>query len=153
MSDAKPNKPIPAIMWYVGVPGLLFLIISFVSSAIRPDVGNFTAESQGVVSYVEVSRSGKKSSHTSYITHVRFTDSDHRTYEAQSIVNGDWQRHFEGDEVTVRYDPRDPEAGILIKGDEDKLGSFNTLMSIFRYGGAAAVVVSVVVLIVSRLRT
>ena len=142
----------PVWVWVVFFLGVIASSVALVADLIRPDVNDFTAEADGVVYMVETKHSGKKNSHTSYVTHVRFTDSDHQTFEAQSIVNGDWRRHEEGDEVVVRYNPRDPEAGCLIKGDEDKLGGFNAFIDGCRYGGLAALVVFMIVFFVTKIR-
>ena len=145
-------QKVPMWIWTVFLLGVIGSSVALAADIIRPDVNDFTAEADGVVYMVETKQSGKKNSHTSYVTHVRFTNSDHQTFEAQSIVNGDWRRHEEGDEVVVRYNPRDPEAGCLIKGDEDKLGGFDAFIDGCRYGGLVALVVSIVALIVVGLR-
>lgn len=134
--------------------GALFAIIALLIVVLRPDVGrDFTSQADGVVSQVETNHSSRKGrSRTSYVTHVRFEDSDHRTFEAQSVVNGEWLRHREGDRVTVRYNPRDPEAGVLIVGDEDKLDNFNMFGSFMGYGGIAGLALGSLGLIFYKVR-
>ena len=134
--------------------GALFAIIALLIVVLRPDVGrDFTSQADGVVSQVETNHSSRKGrSRTSYVTHVRFEDSDHRTFEAQSVVNGEWLRHREGDRVTVRSNPRDPEAGVLIVGDEDKLDNFNMFGSFMGYGGIAGLVLGSLGLIFYKVR-
>lgn len=134
--------------------GAIFAIIALLIVVLRPDVGrDFTSQADGVVSQVETNHSSRKGrSRTSYVTHVRFEDSDHRTFEAQSVVNGEWLRHREGDRVTVRYNPRDPEAGVLIVGDEDKLDNFNMFGSFMGYGGIAGLALGSLGLIFYKVR-
>lgn len=52
-----------------------------------------------------------------YTLVIQFEDSDHRTYKAKTIT----QTTFKpvGTPVTVNYDPRDPEKGVIIKGAVD----------------------------------
>lgn len=130
--------------------GVAFFGIALLCGIIRPDTDRFTSEADGIVSRVEVKRKSGKANR--YITYVRFTDSDNRTYTAMSVVNGSWHRHDEGDQVRVRFDARDPEAGCLIVGDEDKLGAFNTFVLLCRYGGGAVLVVGVVSAIIIKVR-
>ncbi len=156
MSDAKKG-------WESGLAvgslvllglGVLFTFIAVLIVVLRPDVErDFTSQAEGVVSRVEVEHSGKRRSRTSYVTFVEFEDSDHRTFEAQSVVNGEWLRHREGDHVEVRYNPRNPEEGVLIVGDEDKLNTFNLFGGIIRYVGIAALVLGVAGLVVFKVRS
>lgn len=134
--------------------GALFAVIALLIVVLRPDVGrDFTSQADGVVSQVETKHSTHKGrSRTSYVTHVRFEDSDHRTFEAQSVVNGEWLRHREGDHVTVRYNPRNPEEGVLIVGDEDKLDNFNMFGSLMGYGGIAGLVLGAAGLVFYKVR-
>lgn len=126
--------------------GLAFSLIALLIVVLRPDVErDFTSRADGVVSRVETNHSTRKNrSRTSYVTHVKFEDSDHRTFEAQSVVNGEWLRHKEGDHVVVRYNPNNPGEGVLIEGDEDKLGNFNVFGRFMGYGGVAALVLGAV---------
>ena len=129
------------------VLGLVFSLIALLIVVLRPDVKrDFTSQADGIVSRVETKHSSGKNgrSRTSYVTHVKFEDSDHRSFEAQSVVNGDWQRHKEGDQVVVRYNPNNPGEGVLIVGDEDKLDNFNMFGSLMGYGGVAALVLGAV---------
>lgn len=136
------------------VLGIVFSLIALLIAILRPDVErDFTAQAEGVVSMVEVRHSGRNRSRTSYVTYVEFEDSDHRSFEAQSVVNGDWYRHREGDHVTVRYNPRSPEEGVLIVGDEDKLGNFNVFGSLMLYGGIASLVIGVACLVIFKVRS
>ena len=133
------------------VLGLVFSIIALLIVVLRPDVGrDFTSRADGVVTRVETKRSSSKNgrSRTSYVTHVKFEDSDHRSFEAQSVVNGEWLRHKEGDQVVVRYNPNNPGEGVLIEGDEDKLDNFNAFGSFMGYGGIAALVLGAVGMVV-----
>ena len=152
MLASDSAQRVPVWIWIVLVFGVFVSSIPLVADLIRPNANDFTAEADGVVYMVETKKSGKRNSRTSYVTHVRFTDNDRQTFEAQSIVNGSWRRHEEGDRVTVKYNPRDPEAGCLIEGDEDKLGGFNAFIDGCRYGGLAALVVSIAALVVVGLR-
>ena len=132
------------------VLGLVFSLIALLIVVLRPDVGrDFTSQADGVVSRVETKHSTSKNrSRTSYVTHVKFEDSDHRSFEAQSVVNGDWIRHREGDQVVVRYNPNNPGEGVLIVGDEDKLDNFNMFGSLMGYGGVAALVLGAVGMVI-----
>ena len=101
-------------------------------------------EAEGYVSKVEVrERESKGKTKRTYLTYVTFTDTDHRTFTARSVVNGSRQHHFEGDQVTVHYDPKDPEAGCLIVGDEDDLLLFNALRYGCGLGGGLTLAVSI----------
>ena len=130
----------PVAMLVVGVilsaTGMMFRMFA-------PKTDNLTAQAEGIVSRVEVkTRSGSRDRGSrSILTYVRFEDSDHIPYEARSVVNGSPQRHYEGDAVTVLYNPRDPGAGCLIEGDEDRLLVFTLVGRVCCYGGPAALVV------------
>lgn len=149
-TNTRDNNPTAYWLGVMTIMGATFLALSVIIGIIRPDYNDYTSEADGVVSRVEAKKRRGKS--TSYITYVRFTDSDHQTFTARSIVNGSWRRHNEGDAVTVHYDPRDPQGGCLIVGDEDKLGEFNAFTAICRYGGGALLVVSIAARIILRFR-
>lgn len=141
----------PQWVYNVVILGALMAVIAIISLIVRPDESRFTSTAEGVVSRVEVQTRKRKS--TSYITYVRFTDSDHQTFEAKSIVNGSWQRHEEGDKVLVYYDPRDPEAGCLIAGDEDKLGEFNIFIRVCQVGGIVCLGAAALWLVVVKIKS
>lgn len=123
--------------------GVFLLVVYVMFIFLAPASDHLTSEAEGYVSRVEMSQSSSKGrNRITYLTYVTFTDSDGQTFTARSVVNGS-KRHSEGDQVTVHFDPRDPEAGCLIVGDEDRLFMFNALRYISGIGGALAVVVSV----------
>ena len=129
----------------VSAVGVMFWILS-------PNHGNLTAEAEGVVTRVEVSEhhSRKRGTRYTYITYAEFEDSDHRLLEARSVVNGPTKRHYEGDSVTVSYDPQDPSGGCLIKGDEDRLAMFQFLDYFCRFGGPILAIVGLVAVLLTR---
>ena len=54
-----------------------------------------------------------------YTPTIEFTDSDHISHQAASIVEYS-RKPSVGTKVSVRYDPRNPDDGCLIAGDEAK---------------------------------
>ncbi len=145
----------PAWVFVILIIGLILMIVGFLFSALAPKRDHLTSVAEGVVSRVEVdeSTSRKGRSRRTYLTYVEFEDSDHRVFEARSVVNGGTKRHSVGDRVTIHFDPRDPEAGCLIEGDEDMLAVFNILEGVCQIGGPAALIVGAVALLVCRRKT
>lgn len=136
--------------WTLGVLflGIFLLIVFGMFQVLAPENDHLTSEAEGYVSRVEKKESSRKGTvRYTYITYVTFTDSDQQTFTARSVVNGANKRHDEGDLVTVHYDPRDPEAGCLIVGDEDRLFMFNALRYFCGIGGAVLIGVFALLLI------
>lgn len=131
--------------------GIVFMLIGFavpmlVNNSERAEA--YTATADGVVTRVQekVSRKkGRKS--TSYISFVRFEDSDHREFVSRCIAIARSQRHKTGDKVSVRYDPMSPGDGCLIVGDEDILRKEDLLTLLLRAGGFATILVGVVLMV------
>lgn len=142
---ASAAKWIIASFFFAGV----FLLVVFgMFQVLSPENDNLTFEAKGYVSRVETTeRYSKGRTKYTHLTYVTFEDSDHRTFTARSVVNGSKKRHNEGDRVTVFYDPKDPEAGCLIAGDEDRLFMFNAIRYFCGIGGAASMVIGGVLLI------
>ena len=133
--------------------GLFFTAVGVAFLVFASKTDNLVAETTGVVSRVEVEESYRKNRmRRTVLTYVEFEDSDHREFEARSVVNGSGMRHHEGDVVTIHYDPLDPAAGCLIEGDEDRLFMFKLLEALFQYGGAATLAVGVVGFVLYKLR-
>lgn len=99
--------------------------------ALVPQSNSFTSSARGTVSRVEKHRK-------TFVTFVRFEDSDHRVFEAQSIINSS-SRYNVGDVLTIRYDPQDPGAGCLIEGDEADSLFARVFGLVFRIAGGAGV--------------
>lgn len=135
------------------VVGVVFLGVYGAYILFASDTDNLTAEAEGYVSRVEkeVTHRRGRTRHT-YLTYVTFSDSDHRTFTARSVVNGSSKRHDEGDNVIVYYDPKDPAAGCLISGDEDELAFFWALKYIFGLSGAVCVVAGCAIYVYGRFR-
>lgn len=146
MQGANQNtSSTPSWVTSVAVIGIFLMGIYIAFVFLAPKSDHLTSEADGLVSRVEVKKSTSKNrTKYTYLTYVTFTDSDHQTFTARSVVNGSDKRHEEGDYVTVHYDPRDPEAGCLIEGDEDQLFIFNALRYFCGIGGAVALLASVV---------
>lgn len=132
--------------------GLLMILVGFMFTMFAPKRDHLTSVAEGVVSKVEDKESTNKKGRTthSYITYVKFEDSDHQVFEARSVVNGGSMRHTTGDVVTVHFDPRDPSAGCFIEGDEDRLFMFNALEVVFKIGGPLLLVFGAVAFLICR---
>ena len=144
----KAHVPVWVYM-LLGV-GLFLTLVGLMFVAFAPRRDHLTSVAEGVVSRVEVKENtGKRGRNsTTYLTYVKFEDSDHQVFEARSVVNGSTLRHTTGDVVTVHFDPRDPEAGCLIAGDEDMLNAFNLLEVTFQIGGPIVFIAGAVGLLV-----
>ncbi len=150
---AGPRGSFPSWLVSVLCVGAFLSLVGVAFLVFAPKTDHLTSEGEGVVTRVEKDTYGRKGrKKTSYVTYVQFEDSDHQTFEAMSVVNGSSKRHSVGDHVTVRFDPRDPTAGCLILGDEDRLGIFLALKYVFIYGGGATLLVGIVALIIRKLR-
>lgn len=69
-------------------------------------------------------RKGHKRKTTYYKPVVEFEDSDHIRHTAESLHESEKSsRYHKGEEVSVHYDPRAPESGVIIVGDEDSTSS------------------------------
>ena len=136
--------------------GLIFSAIGFVIPLFADNnkkVEAYTATAEGVVDHVDekVTTKKRRRKEYSYTTYVRFSDSDHREFVSRCVgVVHDIPRHHTGDKVTVKYDPMDPGGGCFILGDEDILQSESTLITMFRIGGGALIILYVILLGVRR---
>ncbi len=145
MSDARvsPQDLLVDITIVPLVIGVVCLLIGIIVPLLVDNSGQaeaYTATTTGEVTHVQEKVSGKKRRKT-YVTFVRFEDSDHREFVARNIAVARSRRHAEGDEVTVRYDPTHPASGCLIEGDEDILLYEDALTLSLRAGGIVCIVV------------
>lgn len=70
---------------------------------------------------------GHKRKTTYYRPVVEFEDSDHIAHVAESLHESiKSSRYSKGEAVSVHYDPRDPESGVIIVGDEGATSSDGT---------------------------
>ena len=67
-------------------------------------------------------RKGHKRTVRYYRPVVEFEDSDHIKHTAESQHESTSSSHYhKGKAISVRYDPRDPESGVIIVGEEGKI--------------------------------
>lgn len=87
---------------------------------IKPaDISKFTATAtDAVVAHVYVRRDDGDEYYTPCFS---FSDSDHRDWTVESVVEYEKEYLKAGDTVTVRYNPFDPEAGCIVEGHEGRL--------------------------------
>ena len=133
--------------------GIFFVIAIFCGLFTATDYDSLTAiADDGVITSIDKTTSRRRGrTTTKYRAIVSFTDSDHRSHKARSIVNTKSSARYKvGMKVSVRYDPWNPDDGCLIVGDED-LVEGNLFMTIFlMIASGVCLVMAVVGLLVKR---
>lgn len=104
------------------IPLALSILIAITSVASGSRTEKLTARSDdATVSHVDVKTrhdsDGDKA--TTVTVTILYEDSDHAKHSVQSLYQlRDASRHKEGEKVSVMYDPRNPDGGCVIVGEE-----------------------------------
>jgi hypothetical protein len=91
-------------------------------------------------------RKRRRKTTTYYRPVIEFEDSDHIEHVAESLhESSDASLHLRGDAVSVLYDPRDPESGCVIVGEEEATkgeagGKLAAAIGVLALGGVVCVV-------------
>ena len=133
--------------------GIFFVIAIFCGLFTATDYDSLTSiADDGVITSIDKSTSRRRGrTTTKYRAIVSFTDSDHRSHKVRSIVTTKSSTRYKvGKNVSVRYDPWNPDEGCLIVGDES-LVEGNLFMTIFlMIASGVCLVMAVVGLLVKR---
>ena len=128
------------------IVGVLAMAVGFVLFlAVPTSASDFTGTANGTVSKVEESVSERRGrTSKSYRTQVTFEDANNRDVTVWQIVSGSSRRHHEGENVTVWYNPNDPQVGCLIVGDEYLLERNSAISVVIIAGGGIVCLVAAV---------
>lgn len=133
------------VNWHMAlVIGAIAIVTSLALLFVVPTTADdLDVTAAGIVSKVEkdtTERRGRTS--TTYRTQVTFEVDGQGDVTAWQIVSGGSRRHHEGESVTVRYNPTNPEAGCLIVGDEYLIERNNVITVVLMASGGIVCLVA-----------